>query len=264
MTVLQGRPFDANDRDGRAHVAIVSRPLADRLWPGEDPIGRIVRTNYLSDLWLTVVGVVPEARLWSQAQGTQNEIYTPLAQHPDRAGNGLHIVIRTRGEPGALAGDVRTRLREVAPDYPVVFRTMEERVAATARDRRFAMLVLAGFAAVALLLAAIGIYGVVSYATARRTREIGVRMALGATPASVRRGIVTGAARTVGTGVVTGIAAGLLATRALQGLLFGVGRLDPLTFVAGASLLFGVGLLAAWVPARSASRVDPVVAIRSE
>jgi putative ABC transport system permease protein len=264
MPLLRGRGFTVDDRAGTELVAIVSQPLAAVLWPGEEPIGQRVRTNYLSELWLTVVGVVPEARRWNQPVGGQHEIYTPLAQHPSHGGNGLTLVVRTNADPASLMPAVRARLREAAPDVPFEFGTLDERLAATARDRRFAMLVLNGFASVALILAVVGIHGVVSYGVAVRTREIGVRIALGATPASVRRGVVSGAARVATAGIAIGLVAALLVTRALEGLLFGVPRVDPFTFAGAGVVLFACALLAAYLPARRSSRVDPIVALRAE
>jgi putative ABC transport system permease protein len=264
MPILRGRPFTQEDREGAVPVAIVSQPLADLLWPGQDPIGKIVRTNYLSTLWLTVVGVVPEARNWSQPAGSQHEIYTPIAQHPTAVNSGLYLVLRTRSQPEDFAPGVRERLREIAPDLPIVIQTMDERLAATARDRRFAMFVLLAFAGVALTLAAVGIYSVVSYTTAIRTREIGVRIAVGATPAVVQREIVLRAAAVTLAGVAAGMLTGLLATRAIQSLLFQVRPLDSLTFTIGALVLIVVALLAAWIPARNFSRLDPLVALRAD
>ena len=264
--VVKGRAFAASDRANGEPVAIITPGIAATLWPGEDPIGRTIGTNYLWDEWLTVVGVVAEASNWSQPKGAQNEIYVPYEQHMHALGGQGQVVamIRTSGDAEALASRVRESLRQTLPDSPALFRTMENRIERSAADRRFAMLAMSAFAVVALVLAAIGIYGVVWYIVATREREIGVRMALGATPGSVLRAILGGAAGIAVTGSVVGSVAALLSSRVLEASLFGISRNDPVTYVISVVGMLLAVLAGAWIPARRASRVDPLVAMRSE
>ncbi|HEX3866726.1 MAG TPA: FtsX-like permease family protein, partial [Gemmatimonadaceae bacterium] len=262
--VLRGRAFTAGDRDGTANVAVVTPGVAEKLWPGDNPIGKLISTNYLFDQWLTVVGVVGEASSWTMPRGSQNEIYVPYAQHANASEGQLVAIVRTRGSTDALLPALRTLLHELIPASPAQFGTMDERIARSAADRRFAMLALTTFGAVALILAAIGIYGVIWYIVSTRTHEIGIRMALGATASLVRRDVLRGAASMAVAGIVAGIGGGLFATRFLQSSLYGVSRLDPRTYAAGAAVALCTAMLAAYVPARRSSRVDPMIAIRGD
>jgi len=264
--VLRGRAFTEQDRAGSPPVAIVTPGIAERLWPGEDPIGKVIGTNYMVDVWMTVVGVVSEASSWTMPRGSQNEIYVPLAQQPDAepARSQLVATLRTSGEGAALIPVVRERLRTLAPDSPARLSTLEERISHSAADRRFAMFALTAFGAIALVLAGIGIYGVVSYTVVTRTREIGIRMALGAAPSAVRAEVLRGAASMALGGIVCGTIAGLFATRYLEASLYGISRRDPVAYLAGGAILLVAALLGAYVPARRSSRVDPLVAIRGE
>ena len=262
--VLRGRAFTDNDRTGAAPVAIVTPGIAERLWPGQDPIGKTIATNYMADTWMTVVGVVAEASSWTMPRGSQNEIYVPLAQQPNAEPARMQLVatVRTSGDAPRLLSAVRDRLRVLVPTSPARLSTLEERIAASAADRRFAMFALTAFGAIALLLAGIGIYGVVSYTVVTRTREIGIRMALGAAPNVVRGEILRGAASMTLAGIAAGTILGLFATRYLQATLYGISRRDPIAFVAAGTILLGAALLGAYVPARRSSRVDPLLAIR--
>jgi predicted permease len=264
LPVIRGRGITTADRVGSARVMVITKPLADRLWPGEDPIGKKLKTNYVYDTLMTVVGLVPEAQNWKDVGAAQNEIYVPLAQNATVRVSQVSLVVRTSMDPAQLVPQVRARMHELAPDMPVEFQTMTARIEDTAKDRRFAMMVLAGFASIALVLSAVGIYGVVSYSVAVRTREIGVRMALGATSSSVLQETVGRAAVTAGIGVIFGLLAGAAASGVLRGLLFGVAALDPTTFLTGSVVLLATAVLAAFVPAFRSSRTDPLVALRSE
>jgi predicted permease len=264
--VLRGRSFTDDDRAGAAPVAIVTPGIAERLWPGPDPIGKTVATNYMVDVWMTVVGVVSEASSWSMPRGSQNEIYVPLAQQPNAEPARMQLIVtmRTAGDPAALIPVVRDRLRTLAPGSPARLSTLEERIATSAADRRFAMFALTAFGVIALVLAGIGIYGVVSYTVVTRTREIGIRMALGAAPAAVRSEVLRGAAAMALGGIAVGTIVGLFATKYLESSLYGISSRDPAAYVAGGGVLLLAALLGAYVPARRSSRVDPLIAIRGD
>jgi predicted permease len=262
--MVRGRAFSDADRSGAPEVAIVTPGIAAKLWPGEDPIGKQVATNYLFKEWLTVVGVVAEASSWSMPRGSQNEIFVPLAQHPGNTEGQLVAVVRTAGDPQTVLPVVRQRLRALLPGTPAQLGTMDDLIDTSAADRRFAMLALTAFGAIALLLAAVGIYGVIWYIAATRTHEIGIRMALGATAGMVRRDILGAALMMAGGGISVGIVGGVVATRYLESVLYGVSRLDPRTYLVGAVIALVTAVLAADGPARRSSRIDPVAAIREE
>lgn len=264
IPLLRGRTFEEGDVEGAPGVAIVNEALANRLWPDQDPIGQRVRAlwDYRNEE-MTVVGVVAEARHWSWPPGRQYEIYVHHRQRPEHTW-AMHAVLRTAGDPESLIPAARERLRTIDPDVPVQLRSMEERLASTVRDRRFSMAVLVGFAVVALILAGVGIYGVVSYTVARSTPEIGIRVALGAEPAGVRRVMQRHALLPVVVGTAAGVAGGLALTRVMRNLLFEVSPTDPLTFGVVSGLLLATAAAASWVPARRATRVDPAVAMRTE
>jgi len=213
-----------------------------------------------------VIGVVREASSWTMPRGSQNEIYVPLAQQPNAEPLRMQLVaaVRTQGDPAALMPVVRERLHRLVPDSPATLSTLEQRIATSAADRRFAMFALSAFGVVALVLAGIGIYGVVSYTVVTRLREIGIRMALGAAPGVVRSEILRGAAVMALGGIAAGTIAGLFATRYLEASLYGISRRDPIAYLVGGVVLLAAALLGAYVPARRSSRVDPLLAIRGE
>jgi predicted permease len=262
--LLRGRGFSSDDVKGSTHVAIITPGIAALLWPGQNPIGKQIRTNYLIKEWLTVVGVVAEASSWSQPRGSQNEIFVSLSQFPEQARNQLVAVVRTTADPRAMIPAVRERLREAAPAMAARFDTIDDRIARTAADRRFAMYALVGFATIALLLAAIGIYGVMSYAVAARTHEIGVRMALGATPGGIIRLVLGNAFVVAGLGLLGGVVGAWAATRYIGSILYNVDRGDPLAYGTAIVFLGCVALVGALAPAMRSSRVDPLEAIRGE
>ncbi len=264
--VLRGRAFTSSDRAGSALVAIITPGIAERLWPGQEAIGKTVATNYMVNTWMTVVGVVREASSWTMPRGSQNEIFVPLAQQPNAEPLRMQLVaaVRTQGDPAALMPVVRDRLRALVPESPATLSTLEQRIASSAADRRFAMFALSAFGVIALLLAGIGIYGVMSYTVVTRTREIGIRMALGAAPGVVRAEVLRGAALMALGGIAAGTIAGLFATRYLEASLYGISRRDPVAYLVGGGVLLAAALLGAYVPARRSSRVDPLLAIRGE
>jgi len=260
--LLRGRAFTVADRVGAPGVAIITPGIAEKLWPGQDPVGKTIATNYLFNDWLTVVGVVAEASNWSMPHGTQNEIYVPLAQREKSVGQQLIALLRTEGSPEPVMVAARRRLHEILPHSPAQIGTIDERIAKSAADRRFAMIALTAFGVIAIVLAAVGIYGVMWYIVSTRTHEIGIRMALGATAARVRRDVLSSATTMAATGVVVGMAAGAYSTKYLQSSLYGVSRLDARVYVLGTALTLGVAVLAAYLPAWRSSRVDPMEAIR--
>jgi predicted permease len=264
--VLRGRSFTAGDRAGAAKVAIITPGIAEKLWPGEDAVGKTIGTNYLWDQWLSVVGVVAEASSWSMPRGAQNEIFVPIAQHVEALGGQgqLVAVMRTSLPEASAMPAAREALKRVLPNSPAQLGTMEDRIASSAADRRFAMVALTAFAAIALLLAAIGIHGVIWYIVTTRVQELGVRMALGATPGAILSGVLGGAAAVAGIGVVLGAVTAMAGGRFLESTLYGVSRLDPGAYLASAGVVVLAVLVGAWIPARRASRVDPMVAMRSE
>ena len=263
--LLRGRAFTKDDREDGLPVAVVTPGVAAALWPGADPLGKRVASNYTgSSRWYTVVGVVSEAKSWTMTGEAQNEIYVPIRQRPGEARSHLVAFVRGRGEASALIPEVRSRMRALAPDVPVAVSTLDVRIAQSASDRRFAAFALVLFGAIALILAGVGIYGVMSYTVATRRHEIGLRLALGATPGHVQRRMLADAAVMAGGGVAAGTLIAGGATRLLQSVLFGVSHLDPIAYGGGAVLLVVAALLGAYIPARRSSLVDPAVTLRGE
>ncbi|MFI5311864.1 MAG: FtsX-like permease family protein, partial [Gemmatimonadales bacterium] len=212
--------------------------------------------------WITIVGVAADVRQDSLNDARTMTLYRPMAQAP---ATDMTIVARTTGDVASLGAAVRAAAKDLDHTVPVSdVRTMDDIVTTSLARARFTAGLLTGFALLALVLGAVGIYGVVSYTVAQRTRELGVRMALGATPLGVLRLVMGRGAALAAAGAALGIAASLGTTRALAGLLYGVSATDVLTFVVAPVLLFGVAVLATWVPARRAVRVDPLTALRAE
>ena len=263
---VEGRTFTAADDSTTPHVTVVNESLVRQMWPDGRAIGKRIRFRGMdrhNDVWMTVIGVVRDAKQIALDAPPVPEVYVSYRQRPERAG-AMSMVVRTRLKPQSLAGAVRAAVREQGNTVPVTLATMEERVARSVADRRFVMIVLTSFGVVALLLAAVGIYGVLSYAVARRTKEIGVRVALGAQTATVLGMIVGDSMRPVAWGTLLGIGGALAVSRVLRGLVYGVGVTDPTSFGLATVVLIAVALVATWIPARRASRVDPIVALRSE
>jgi len=266
IPLVKGRLFTAADDSTAPHVTIVNARLAAQVWPGEDPIGKRMRPLGMDahpDRWLTVVGLVGDVRQQQLNRPARPEHYVFYRQRPERSDQ-MAVVLRTREAPGTLAAAVRARLRRADSDVPVEISSMEERLAESVSERRFSMLVLTGFGGVALLLAAVGIYGVLSYAVVRRTSEIGVRMALGAGRGRVLAMVLRDSMTPVLAGTAAGVAGAAALTRLMSGMLYDVSATDPVTFAAVVALLTAVALAASYVPARRAARVDPMVALRAE
>src|SRR5256712_1784661 len=273
IPILKGRNFDATDRTGGQKVMIISAALAARAFPGQDPIGKRMgcceRTpSGGADLKL-VIGVAGDVHSRGPAEPPAAEFYLPLAQAPADAGiwiqRVMYIVARTDGDPSSLVPSIRATFARVDPDVPLYdVRPMSQRLVNAMATARFNTLLLSILGGIGLLLAASGIYGVIAYFVTQRTQEIGVRIALGATPASVVWLILGQALRPVALGSAIGIGAAVVASRALSGQLFGVTRTDPLTMAVVVATLIGVALVASAVPARRAATVDPTRALQSE
>jgi predicted permease len=268
IRLLSGRDFTAHDDAGAPAVVIVSNSVAQRLWPGQSPIGKRIT---LSDTpgpndWLTIVGVVDDV----VQEGVTTQRNAALYRHYPQVAQTFFIdhmtfAVRTSSMPAVIAAGMRDVLHRVDKDQPIQkLATMEELVSATTAEPLFQARLLGLFSVLALALAAIGIYGVLAYSVAERTREIGIRMALGARAADVARMIVRRAFTLLVPGAVLGVLGALAMTRVLAGLLFGVKPNDPATLVSVTALLGVVALLAAWIPARRAARVDPQIALRAE
>jgi len=260
VRLLKGRFFTEHDPAGPP-IAIVNQTMARRCWPNQDPIGKRFGDGR-SDHWLTVVGVIADLRQTSLADEPDMESFMPHAQTTAAT---MALVLRTAQEPARLAPALRAAVRELDKDLPVSnISSLADNIAHSTRSKRFSTGLLTGFAVLAVLLAAVGIYGVISYSVSRRTHEIGVRMALGAERARILRMVVGRALLLGGAGIVIGIAGGLALTRLLRTMLFGVSATDPVVFTGVSLFLLAVAALAGYIPARRAARVDPIVALRCE
>ncbi|HEX5581012.1 MAG TPA: ABC transporter permease [Gemmatimonadaceae bacterium] len=260
-----GRVIEERDDAGTPAVAVVNEELVRRFFEGRDPIGRRITFGNPSNpetTWMTIVGVVGNVAQEGVTAAPYPQLYRALRQDPRR---GVFVTMRTTGDPTAVASAARQALRAVDPELPLTdLMTMQERVSADLARPRVSVALLGIFAGIALLLAAIGIYGVISYAVAQRTREIGIRMALGASTSDVRKLVVRQGMAPALAGIALGIVGALAATRVMSSLLYGVSATDPVTFAGVPVLLAMIALAAAYLPARRATRVEPVNALRSE
>jgi putative ABC transport system permease protein len=267
VTLQRGRFFDAHDTAGSQLVTLISRQLAAQYWPNEDPIGKRIKIGPLDspNQWLTVVGVVADVRQAELYGDPRMDLYVPYAQERRGFVTPRDLVVRTKGDATSVAGAVRQAIWSVDKDQPVSnVRTMDQVFAAAISKERFQALLLGLFAALALVLACVGLYGVISYSVAQRTHEIGVRVALGAQPVDVLRLMIRQGMTLTLVGLIVGIAAGSVATRVLSDMLYGVSTTDPLTFVGVPAFLLLVAFVACYIPARRATRIDPLVALRYE
>jgi putative ABC transport system permease protein len=269
--VVRGRSIEANDTSDTQLVALINDEMARRYWPGRDPIGGRFRIGQNPTRpWVTVVGIVKSVRHNGITEVVKEKFYVPHTQWHRSLGNAnlirsMTLVIKTDGDPSSLTTSVRGVIRQIDPNLPVAdVRTMDQVVGAALATPRFTSVLLSIFAALALTLSAIGIYGVLSYLVSRRTREIGIRVAIGAQRADVIRMVLGSGLSLALIGIAGGIALALGITRLLRGLLHGVTPADPLTFAGVAVLLTAVAIVASTVPAWRASRVDPVLALKSE
>jgi predicted permease len=268
--LVAGRTLERADHEQQLPNVVVSQHLAERIWPGEEALGK--RVSFASSdtllTWYTVVGVVNDVRDQGLNEEVRDLVYYPMVgANGDEDWRSLDMtyVVRTAGPPTSLAGPVRAEVWEMDPNLPVAdMRPMAEILAESTARTSFTMMALAVAALVALLLGAIGLYGVVSYVVNERTREIGVRMALGAEKSEVQRMVVTQGVKLAVTGLAVGLVASLALTRLLGSLLYGTSPTDPVTFATTSLVLLAVGTLASYLPARRASTIDPVESLRSE
>ena len=266
IPLLRGRYFEAHDSPDSTPVTLVNRRLAEQYWPGEDAIGKRLKVGPADspNAWLTVAGVVGDVRqtgLYEQ----KLEFYVPYMQERRSFMAPRDLVVRTKADAAVIAAAVRKAVWAVDKDQPVSnVRTMDQVFAAAISQERFQALMLGLSAALALVLACVGLYGMISYSVVQRTHEIGVRMALGAQPVDVLRLVIRQGMSLTFAGLVVGIVAGTFVTRVLTDMLFGVTPRDPLTFVGVPVLLLVVAFFACYIPARRATRIDPLIALRYE
>jgi len=268
MRLVRGRDFDEHDREGAPRIIVINETMARRLWPGEDPVGKRIRTG-TGESW-SVAGVLADTRQWIWSEPIDNEVYFPFLQddaylHSTAGFLSMLLVVRTGVPPAALAAAMREQLHAIDPDVPVTaIQNMEQVVMDAVWQPRMEMSVLAAFAGLAMVLAAVGIYAVMTYVVSGRTQEIGIRMALGARRGDVVGMVLTQSLRPVLAGLAIGVAGAAGLTRLMTGMLYGVKPGDPLVLAAVTAMLGLIALAAATGPARRAASVDPLVALREE
>jgi putative ABC transport system permease protein len=263
IPMLQGRPFREEDRDPDRNVIILSDMLARRLFPGENPVGKQIRPGRRGE-WFSVIGVAANVRNSGLVESNKPEYYVLRKHSPENMTTGATAIIRTAVPPQALAKPVLAEIAALDPTLPVNIDTMDQRVSKLAERPRFNALLLGIFASVGMLLAAIGLYGVISFLVAQRAQEIGVRMALGATPGAIARMVLGRAALWTTAGAALGAVGSLFAVRLLSHMLFHVSAKDPWTFAAAVAMLLAVAFAAAWIPSRRAAHLDPMRVLRRE
>jgi predicted permease len=267
IPLLEGRRFDANDRAGNPPVAIVDEQLAREAWPGASAIGRRLNVETLAGdefvrTWAQVVGVVRHAKFQDLVSEGRPQVYVPQAQSPRPV---MSYAVRTSGDPRALVEPIRRVLSRLDPDLPLSRPALLSDSVSRAREAcRFTALLAGTLAGIALLLASVGVYGVISFLVGQRTREIGIRMALGATRRDVVSLFLSEGTRIVAFGLAAGVAAGIGTLRLSASLFFGVRPLDPANLAAAAAVLAAVGVAATAVPALRAARVEPLTALKQE
>jgi putative ABC transport system permease protein len=264
IPLLRGRIFGAEDVPGAPHAVVIGETMAKKYWPNEDAIGHRIRFPGMDQhgaLWLTVVGVVADVRQRGLDSPPLPVAYVDYRQRPERATYAT-LVLRSSLDPGTLAQRVRAIVHEMDSNVPVSMSSMRVSIDQSVAPRRFTATMLTGFGAIALFLAAIGIYGVLAYAVAQRQRELSVRMALGAESGRLQRMVMGDAMRAVVPGMIAGAIGAVFLGRVMRGLVFGVTTTDPIAFAVAGATLIAVALLASYIPARRATRVDPALVMR--
>jgi putative ABC transport system permease protein len=262
IPLLKGRPFTEQDGANAPRVAVINETMARTYFPDEDPIGKGINVTNGPERFREIVGIVGDVKQYGLAHPSTLQTYEPYLQAPFA---GVTLVVRSAGNPLALSGGIRSEVLALDKEQPVSrIRTLDQIVSGSVQQQHFLMILLGAFAAVALILAAVGLYGVMSYAVTQRTHEIGIRMALGANTSNVLRLVVGHGMSLAFIGVAIGLAGAFALTRLMAQLLFAVSTTDPVTFAGISILLTGVAFGACLVPARRAARVDPMVALRHE
>jgi putative ABC transport system permease protein len=271
VQLLEGRLFNSGDGKNAPSVVVINQSMARTFWPRESPIGHRVKTEFPNGQWRTIVGVVGDVKNAGLDRPAGTELYLPYLQVSTIANvtnvftRAAAVLIRTKGDPLSLASPARAQVRALDPTIPIAaLRTMDDVMSRSVARPRFLTLAMTLFSVLSLLLAALGIYGVISYSVAQRTAELGIRMALGARTGDVLRLVCANGLRIALIGTVAGTLVAFGLTRFLSGMLFGVSSLDPVTFVAMTGVLALVTLLACYLPARRASKTDPAIALRYE
>jgi predicted permease len=264
IRMLNGRSFSAQDDTNGLPAVIVSASIAKRSWPGQDPVGKRLHLGgpQAKNPWMTVIGVVDDMRNRRLEEDPKPTIYRPLKQNSNLAGS---LVLKTHNDPDSLRVALASEVRAVDPDLPTYgVRPMQELIATATASRRFSTQLLTAFAVLALVLAAVGIYGVMAFVVGQRTREMGIRVALGAHPREVVTLVLREALVLAVAGVAAGAAGAVIISRYLSGMLFEVRATDPATYAGIAVLLTITAAVAAWRPARRAAAVDPILALRAD
>jgi putative ABC transport system permease protein len=262
IRLVRGRVFTAQDDAKAPRVAIINETMARQHFPNEDPVGKRINITNGPDTWREIIGIVGDIKQYGVDKATSNQSYEPFAQVPFSS---LNVVIRTSGPPAALLGAIRPTVYAVDKDQPIgTIRPLEEIMADSIARQRFAMTLLTVFSLVALVIAAVGIYGVMAYSVVQRTGEFGIRMALGAQQRDVLRLVLTQGGKLIGLGLIIGLAATLAASRAMGSMLFNTSAQDPLTLATITLLLGAVALIACLLPANRATKVNPIEALRVE
>jgi putative ABC transport system permease protein len=262
IPLLRGRSFTPTDTEGPLWTVVINDSMAREYWGTQNPIGQ--RLHFGNATWRTVIGVVGDVRHEGLDGETKPEMYVPMEQAPNTE-SGPTIVVRTAFDAGATAAELRGAVSAIDRTIPIDrIETMERLVSGSVAEPRFRTLILAALSMLALMMASIGIYGVMNYLVIQRTREFGIRLAVGATQTDVLRLVLGRATALIGAGTCMGLAGSALLVRLIAKLLFGTAPLDPLTFVAVPILLGTVALAASYLPARRAARVDPMVTLRYE